>query len=63
MMLVYIYYLEIYTMFKDDIFDEELFSICKENCMLDINSLKEYNLSFISFFQEILNCFALSKQL
>ena len=28
-------------------FDEELFSICKENCMLDINSLKEYNLSFI----------------
>lgn len=34
-------------MFKDNIFDEELFSICKENCMLDINSLNEYNLSFI----------------
>lgn len=34
-------------MINNNIFDEELFSICKENCLVDVESLQEYNLPYI----------------
>ena len=34
-------------MIENNVFNEELFNICKENCLIDIESLDEYNMRYI----------------
>ena len=32
---------------KNGDFDEDIFEICKQNCMIDVDSLKEYNMGYV----------------